>query len=408
MVCAGRSISIVSTFLTTSEMPTSMTGQLPVSDVGFVVRRYRSEIDSAVKRVLDSGWFVLGPEVEAFEAAFARAAGTGHAVAVASGTDAVELALRAVGVGRDDLVITVSHTATATATAVRRAGAVPCFVDVEADRFTMDAGALDRILSDPPPSFEGRQVKAVLPVHIYGTPADMEAIGEVASAHGVPVVEDAAQAHGASIGGRPVGSHGAAAAFSFYPTKNLGALGDAGMVVTDSEEVASSVRLFRQYGWVSRFVSAQTGANSRMDELQAAILSALLPHLGAANDHRRQVASVYDEALDGAGVVRPLSPSDAVGVIPVYHQYVVRVPDGCRDRIQELLSEEGIGTAVHYPVPVHLQPTFRDCPAGDLASTDKVSGQILSLPIGEHVTESDARRVASSVRGAVDAAMQGK
>jgi dTDP-4-amino-4,6-dideoxygalactose transaminase len=389
-----------------------VTGKIPVSDVGFVVHQHRDEIDSAINRVLDSGWFILGPEVEAFEAAFAEMVGVHHAIAVASGTDAVELALRAVGVTRGDLVITVSHTATATATGVQRAEAVPCFVDVERDRLTMDANALDRILSDPPPSFCGGQVKAILPVHIYGMPADMDSIRKVASAHGVPVVEDAAQAHGASIGGRRVGSYGAAGAFSFYPTKNLGALGDAGMIVTDSDDVASSVRLLRQYGWASRFVSAQPGANSRMDELQAAILSALLPHLGASNDHRRRIAAVYDEALDNTDVtapvvVRPWSPPGAQGISCVYHQYVVRLPDGSRDRVQKSLSEEGIGTAVHYPVPLHMQPTFEDCPAGDLACTEEVSRRILSLPIGDHVTESDAKRVAASLTRSVYSVVHG-
>jgi dTDP-4-amino-4,6-dideoxygalactose transaminase len=386
----------------------SVTKPLPVSDVGFVVELHRAEIDSAIKRVLDSGWFILGPEVEGFESEFVRVAGTRYAVAVASGTDAVELALRAVGVGRGDIVVTVSHTATATASAVQRAEAVPCFVDVDRERFTMDPDALDQILSSPPDTFNGYPVKAVLPVHIYGLPADMEAINQVASAHGVPVVEDAAQAHGASIAGRPVGSLGTAGSFSFYPTKNLGALGDAGIVVTDSEEIANSVRLFRQYGWANRFVSDHAGANSRMDELQAAILLVLLPHLQAATAHRRRIAAVYDENLEGSPVTRPIGTVGVPGVLPVYHQYVVLVPHGCRDRVQELLTADGIGTAVHYPVPVHMQPTFRECPRGAMSCTEEISGRILSLPIGEHVTESDALRISIALLRSVDTSVEGK
>jgi dTDP-4-amino-4,6-dideoxygalactose transaminase len=214
-------------------------------------------------------------------------------------------------------------------------------------------------------------------------------------------VEDAAQAHGAVYRGRPVGSLGSAAAFSFYPTKNLGALGDAGMVVTDDPQIADSVRSFRQYGWRSRFVSEHAGANSRLDEIQAAILLALLPHLTELNDHRRRVAAAYDDALAAAEVVIPLGSEAMPGVAPVYHQYVVRVPKGCRDRIQQALLGDGISTAVHYPVPVHLQPAYVHAPRGDLIETERACGQILSLPIGAHVSEDDARRVADSLKRAI-------
>ena len=383
-----------------------MSGEaLPVADVGAITRRYRDEIDVAVRRVLDSGWFVMGPEVGAFEREFAAAAGASHAVAVANGTDAVELALRAAGVGPGDVVVTVSHTATATVAAVERAGAVPYLVDVDPDRFTLAPEALEEALDQldrhPPAGSSGR-VGAVVVVHLYGMPADMDALGAVAGRVGVPVVEDCAQAHGAMLGGRPVGSFGVAGAFSFYPTKNLGALGDAGAVVTNSTVVAERVRQLRQYGWVTPQVSERPGANSRMDELQAAVLRARLPHLADENRHRRGLAAAYDSAL-APPVRRPPSPADVPGAEPVYHQYVVRIPADARPGVRDRLADAGIGTALHYPMAVHRQPAYEGrVPCGPLPVTEGIAGSILSLPIGLHVEPGDATRVAGALAGALD------
>jgi len=374
-----------------------MQKQLLVSDVGFVVRSFRPEIDAAIHRVLDGGWFILGPEVEAFEADFRGLTGSAHGISVASGTDALELALRAVGVLPRDLVITVSHTATATAAAIERAGAVPWFVDVDPDRYTMNADALEESFS----AVQGRRVGAVVPVHLYGVPADMDPILRIASSYDAPVVEDAAQAHGAVYRGKTVGSIGSAAAFSFYPTKNLGALGDAGIVTTEDTEVAEAVTLFRQYGWRSRFVSETPGTNSRMDELQAAILRVLLPHLDELNEARRTVASLYGEALSGSTVNLPFGGVGHEGTTAVFHQYVVRVPASERDAVRQKMADDGIQTSIHYPTPVHLQPAFVDAPSGNLETTERISREILSLPIGMHVTDDDVERVSNSLLAAL-------
>jgi dTDP-4-amino-4,6-dideoxygalactose transaminase len=314
-----------------------------------------------------------------------------HGIGVASGTDALELALRACGAGPGDLVFTVSHTAVAPVAAIELAGATPVLVDVEPGTCTMDPDCLGAALARPPAGTP----KAVVPVHLYGHPADMPPIVELARRHGLSVIEDCAQAHGAACAGRRAGAWGDLAAFSFYPTKNLGALGDGGMVVTDDPALAGRVRLLRQYGWRERYVSEVAGCNSRLDELQAAILSVKLPHLDKENARRRALAQVYDALLADTGITLP---GTRPGVAHVFHQYAVRLP--LRDALREHLHQAKIGTLVHYPTPVHLQPAYRGrLPSGGpLPWTEQVAGQVLSLPMYPQLSEGQARRVGLEIR----------
>jgi dTDP-4-amino-4,6-dideoxygalactose transaminase len=352
----------------------------------------KAEIDAAIARVLASGHYILGPEVEAFEAAFAAWLGVGHAVGAGSGTDAIELALRACGIGPGGLVFTVSHTAVATVAAIERAGAVPVLVDIEPGGFTMDPVALAEALREPPP---GRPA-AILPVHLYGEPADLTPIQKLARQHGIRLIEDCAQSHGAAYHGRPTGSLGDIACFSFYPTKNLGALGDAGMTATDDPELAALLRELREYGWRERYVSARTGINTRLDPLQAAILAARLPRLADDNARRQRIAARYDTGLAGL----PLAlPGRRAACTHVFHQYVIRAAQ--RDRLREHLRAQQIGTGIHYPMPVHLQPAYEgrlgEFPAG-LPETTRAMREILSLPIYPQLGPDAADRVIAEIR----------
>ncbi|MBV9538926.1 MAG: DegT/DnrJ/EryC1/StrS family aminotransferase, partial [Acidisphaera sp.] len=276
---------------------------IPQANPGASYRAQADAIDAAVARVLASGWYILGAEVRAFEAEFAAWLGTRHAVGCANGTDALALALRALGVGPGAAVATVSHTAVATVAAIEMTGAVPVLLDIEPEHYTMDAAELASLLDHPiaglPP------VRAVIPVHLYGQPADMRAIAAVCARHRVPIVEDCSQAHGAALDGRRVGTWGEVAAFSLYPTKNLGALGDGGVLATDDAAACARLAALRQYGWRTHYVSEAVGVNSRLDEIQAAILRARLPGLDAANARRRAIADAYDAALAGTGIAPP-------------------------------------------------------------------------------------------------------
>ena len=353
----------------------------------------KEEIDAAVARVLARGAYILGPEVEAFEQEFASFIGAGFAVGVASGTDAITLALKAMGIGPGDGVATVSHTATATVAAIELSGATPVLVDVEADSFGMDPSALERLLEAPP-----LPIRAVVPVHLYGRPARIEAIVAVAERRGAVVLEDASQAHGAAARGRRVGGFGAASAFSLYPTKNLGAFGDAGVLVTGDEELAARARRLREYGWRRRFVAEAPGMNTRLDELQAAILRVKLRRLDAANARRQAIAGAYTQGLDGL----PLAlPSAGPGETCVWHQYVIRSPE--RDRLRTALAEAGVGTAIHYPAPVHLQGAYAGrlpLGPGGLPVTEQLVGEILSLPIYPELGDDAVAKVIEAVRAA--------
>jgi dTDP-4-amino-4,6-dideoxygalactose transaminase len=365
---------------------------IPQTDPRAGYLEQQAEIDAAISRVLASGWYILGGEVEAFETAFASWLGVAHAVGVGSGTDAIELALRACGIGAGDLVFTVSHTAVATVAAIERAGAVPVLVDVEPGRFAMDPAALEAALRRPP---LGRPA-AILPVHLYGEPAELAAIIELARAYGLRVIEDCAQSHGALYRGRPTGSFGDIACFSFYPTKNLGALGDAGITATDDAGLATALREIREYGWRERYVSAIAGINSRLDPIQAAILGVKLPRLGADNTRRQAIAARYDDGLAGLPLALPCRRADTAHV---YHQYVVRSP--ARDPLREYLRAAAIGTGIHYPAPVHVQPAYRgrlaEYPAG-LPETTRVAGEILSLPMYPQLADNAVDRVIAEIR----------
>jgi len=346
---------------------------------------HKAEIDAAVMRALESRWYILGKEVTAFEQEFAAYLGASHAVGVASGTDAIQLALRAAGVGPGDLVFTVSHTASATATAIVQAGATPVFVDIDPSTYTMDPEKLDEAIRGS----TGGKPRAIMPVHLYGQPAAMTCIQAIADHHGLIVIEDCAQCHGATLNGKMTGTLGRISAFSFYPTKNLGALGDGGAVVTNDPELAEQVRLHREYGWKERYNSSFVGMNSRLDEVQAAILRTKLVYLDADNAARRAVADRYNRGLanSGAGL-----PTVSEGAFHVYHQYVIQVDR--RDELKERLRGEQIGTLIHYPVPVHQQPAFAPFTTNPLTATEQAAARILSLPMYPELPLEEADRVA--------------
>ncbi len=347
----------------------------------------RAELDEALAAVVDDGRYVGGPRVEAFEREFAAFCGAREAVGVASGTDAIELALRALGVGTGDEVITVANTCVPTVAGIEAAGATPVLVDADERTFTLDPGELDDATTT--------RTKAIVPVHLYGRCADMDAIADHARRHGLHVLEDAAQAHGAALGGRRAGTLGSAAAFSFYPTKNLGALGDAGAVVTNDAAVAAGVRELRSFGERCGGEAVRRGSNSRLDPLQAAVLSVELPRLEAWNERRRGLAARYREEL--AEVVHvPDEPADGGHV---HHLFVVRSPR--RDELARELKRRGVGTLVHYPRAVHQHPAYRDLARpGRLERSERLAREVLSLPLFPELTDDEAAAVITAVREA--------
>ncbi|MBK8475545.1 MAG: DegT/DnrJ/EryC1/StrS family aminotransferase [Opitutaceae bacterium] len=351
---------------------------------------YADEVRAAIARVFESGRYILGPEVAAFEREFAAWLGSGYCCGVANGTDAVELALRAVGVRPGDGVVVPANTVSATIAAVVAAGGEPVVCDVEPDTMNLAPERLRALLESP----GGATVRAVVPVHLYGHPCAMHELLRLAEERGLRVVEDCAQAHGASLGARKVGTWGHAAAFSFYPTKNLAALGDGGAVVTSDPEIAARVQALRQYGWQERYVSTgEGGRNSRLDELQAAVLRVRLLHLDGENRRRRVLAARYAAALAGCGLVLPPAPD---GAVPVYHQYVVRTPG--REALRLWLEERGIVAQALYPLPLHHQPAFaRWAPAWALAQCERCCAEVLSLPVHPALTEADIDTVAGAV-----------
>lgn len=344
-----------------------------------------SALNEAFERVARSGWYVLGPEVEAFEQEFATWIGTEHGVGVNSGTDALTLALRACDVGPGDEVILPSN-ALPTAYGVAATGATLRFADVQLDDYNLDPADVRALISP--------RTKAIVAVHLYGHPADLPALQSIADEHAVALIEDCAQAHGAAIGDGRVGSFGTAAAFSFYPTKNLGALGDGGMVLTRDGELAARVRRLRMYGERSRYRSVELGVNSRLDELQAAILRAKLGHLDQFLERRREVARAYDEALAGVVSVPPSRP----GVVHGRHLYPIRVED--RDEMLQSLSGSGIPCAVHYPVGAHDQPCFSEMRDRGLPVTERLSAELLSLPMHPQMTDEAIAAVIAATREA--------
>jgi dTDP-4-amino-4,6-dideoxygalactose transaminase len=363
---------------------------VPFVDFKAHVSAHRREIDEAVARVLDSGWFVLGPEGEAFERELAAALGAREAVAVANGTDALALALRALGVGRGDEVVTTSISAAFTGLAVLQAGARPVFVDVDPHTLNLDPGAVARALTP--------RTKALLPVHLYGHPADMAPLLALARENGLAVVEDACQAHGALHEGRPVGNlagEGGLGALSFYPTKNLGALGDGGAILVGDPALAARLRQLRNGGQTDRYRHEVAGVNSRLDEMQAALLRVGLLHLPAWTERRRALASLYTRELEGCGVELPREQPYARAV---FHLFVIRHPR--RDALMAALRERGVGTLIHYPIPLHLQPAFSSLGGkpGDRPVAEKAAAEILSLPLYPELTDQQARTVVEAVR----------
>jgi len=389
-----------------------MTNAIPQTNPRASYHAHKAEIDAALARVMEGGRYILGPEVAAFESAFAAfvwaSAGRGHAVGVANGTDALTLALRACGVGPDDVVVAPSHTAGATIAAIELAGAMPLFVDIDPATFTLDPNALAAALARPSAGVNRAAIRAVVAVHLYGQLCDMPAITGIAAREDLIVIEDCAQAHGATLDGRAAGTWGAAAAFSFYPTKNLGAFGDGGAVVTADSATAERLRALREYGWRQRYVSSEPGPdgrslgmNSRLDELQAAVLGVKLPHLHTDNARRAGIAARYDAGLRAADLV---TPPRRPGAGHVFHQYVIRCAR--RDDLRASLQALGIGTLIHYPVPVHLQPAYqgRVPVAGALAHTEAACREILSLPMFPELADADVERVVAGVAGVVGAA----
>jgi dTDP-4-amino-4,6-dideoxygalactose transaminase len=368
---------------------------IPIIDLSSGYRRYREEIDGCMARVLNSGWYILGSEVSQFETSFAAWLGVPHVVGVANGTDAINLALQSLGIGTGDAVFTVSHTAVATVAAIELAGATPVLIDVEPSSRNMDIGKLAESLRHPARIARGLRPRAVLPVHLYGQACDMRALVRLCEEHGLALIEDCAQAHGTKFGAARAGSFGNAAAFSFYPTKNLGAFGDAGAVAFLDSAQAMRCRALREYGWTTRYVSEYTGINSRLDEFQAAILSAKLRHLDDEIAARQIVARIYDEGL--AGVVETPAISD--GTTHAYHLYVVRCVD--RDSLRKALEKAGIGSGIHYPVPVHLQPAYLGRVAiglGGMAVTEALAREVLSLPMHPFLPPEHVHRVIEAVR----------
>jgi dTDP-4-amino-4,6-dideoxygalactose transaminase len=359
---------------------------VPLLDLGPQIEALWSELTGAMEQVARSGHFIMGPNVQAFEAEMAAYLGVRHAVGVNSGTDALVIALRATGVGPGDEVITTPFSFFATAEAISHLGARPVFVDIDPVTYNLAPELVEAALT--------ARTRALLPVHLFGQAAEMDPIMGLAGARGLRVVEDTAQALGASYRGRPAGTIGAAGAFSFFPTKPLGAFGDGGLLATDDDDVAAAARMLRVHGAKKKYHNEAIGYNSRLDELQAAILRVKLPHLDAWNDGRRAAAARYTALL--AGVEGVVPPREAASGRHVYHQYTIRVTGGRRDLVQQKLKESGIGTMIYYPVPIHCLPAYAG-QYGSLPVAEAAAGEVLSLPIWPEIQEETQARVVEAL-----------
>jgi len=361
---------------------------IPIVDLKREFSEIRSEIKGAIVRVLESQWFVLGNEVEEFEREFSHYIGAKYAVGVNSGSDALFLAVKALGIGPGDEVITVSNTYISTVDAIVRNGAAPIFVDIDPETYTMDPVQIRSKIT--------LRTKAILPVHLYGQPASMEEPMSVAREKGLAIIEDACQAHGSEFKATKVGNLGDVGCFSFYPSKNLGAYGDSGLLVTNNNQLAEKLRMLRNCGQVRKYEHEFVGINSRMDDLQAAILRTKLVYLDRWNEARREAASLYNELFEGVDIVTPV---EAPYAKHVYHLYVVRCKD--REKLQTCLSAEGIQTAVHYPTPVHKQRAYLQLArTSSLPVTEKACREVLSLPMHPWLSEDEISRVAHTVKKA--------
>jgi dTDP-4-amino-4,6-dideoxygalactose transaminase len=363
-----------------------MVRAIPAANPAAQYLSHQAEINAAIAAVLDGNRYILGPQTQAFEQEFAAYLGVAHAVGVGSGTEALHLALRACHIGAGDEVITVSHTAVATVSAIELAGAVPVLVDIDPVTYTIDPQLIERAITP--------RTKAIIPVHLYGGAAHLQPIVDLARKYDLKLIEDCAQAHGARYADRVVGSYGDVACFSFYPTKNLGAIGDGGLVATNDPQIAENLNLLRQYGWRERYVSEVAGWNTRLDELQAAILRMKLRYLDEDNAKRRSLAAIYDEQLSGIVTL----PIELANTRHVYHLYVIRHAQ--RDALMAFLRERGIGTAIHYPVPIHLQPAYRGRlgDEGSLPETEKAAREIVSLPMYPELSAEEVQTVAQAIR----------
>lgn len=348
---------------------------IPFLDLKSPYTELKEELDAAYRRVMESGWYILGKEVEAFEAEFAEYCESRHCVGVANGLEALHLILRGYGIGAGDEVIVPANTYIATWLAVTYAGATPVPVEPDPRTYNIDPARIEAAITS--------RTKAILPVHLYGQPADMDPIMAIARQHGLKVIEDAAQAHGSRYRGRRAGSLGDAAGFSFYPGKNLGAIGDGGAITTDDDQLADKIRILRNYGSRQKYVNEYQGFNSRLDELQAAFLRIKLKYLDQWNARRSVLAETYSKSLIGSDLVLPFVPDFAE---PAWHLYVVQ--SAKRDVLQEKLAGAGIGTLIHYPIPPHLQEAYAELlyAKGTFPLSESIAQNVLSLPMGPHVT----------------------
>ena len=367
-------------------MSATVSPDIPVLDLRPQLEQLRAELDAALGRVLESGTFVLGPEVEAFEGEAARYLGVKHAVGLNSGTDALVIGLRALGIGLGDEVITTPFSFFATAEAISTVGAKPVFVDIDPVTFNLEPDGI------PPAITE--QTKAIMPVHLFGLPAAMTQIRAIAKKHGLRIIEDAAQSFGATLEGKQTGSLGDVGAFSFYPTKNLGALGDGGLLTTDDDAVAQRARALRNHGSSKRYHHDTLGYNSRLDALQAAVLRVKLPYLAGWNKQRREVAKRYNDLLESVVVTPALSAGH------VFHQYTVRLPAKRRDEVQQSLQAQGVGTTIYYPVPQHCTSVYART-AQAYPHAERAAREVLSLPIWPELGAAQQRRVATALRQAL-------
>ena len=361
---------------------------IPVASPKASYHAHKQEIDAAVATVLNSGWYILGEQVSGFEHAYARWCRCAHALGVANGTDAVEIALRACGIKNGDCVLTTANTANATVAAIERIGAKAVFGDIDPATFTLSTADLTRLLHI-------HKISAIVAVHLFGHPADMPTILSCAAARKIPVIEDCAQAHGATCMGQHVGSIGTVGAFSFYPTKNLGALGDGGAVTTNDPVICDRIKLIRQYGWRERYTSEIKGLNSRLDEIQAAILNVKLQSLRTDNERRQEIAARYNASFANLPLV---TPSVAANCTHVYHQYTIRFSE--RDKLAGWLRQHGVGTAVLYPTPIHRQPAYiAEYADICLPETEKAAQEILALPVYPELTDAEVDFVIKRVVG---------
>jgi len=365
--------------------------EIPLVDLVAQYRTIREEVRAAIDDVLESMQLTIGPNVRAFDQEFAAFCGTRHAIGVGSGTDALQLVIRALGISSGDEVITVSHTFFATVEAILYSGARPILVDVDERTFNMDIAAAARAITP--------RTKAIMPVHLYGRTIDMKPLLALAKDHGLQIIEDACQSHGAMLDtGAKAGAAGRASAFSFYCSKNLGAYGEAGSITTNDDELATELRSLREHGQSTRYYHPVVGYNARLDEIQAAILRIKLRKLPEWNARRLAIARLYNDRLAGSGVI---VPEIAEGGRHVFHCYVVRVPGGKRDALRQHLSERGIGTGVHYPVPIHLQDAagFLGYRHGDLPVTERLAGEVVSLPMYPELSDAQVDTVAGAIAG---------